>query len=144
MVGFYDGWPGDRRFPVDMAGFAVNLDYFQIEDANMPYIAGHEEDEFLQSIGLKLEHIEPKAKNCTEILVWHTQAKKNITPIINPKHLKMFHDTSLSALFESLSNFGVSFSSESKGRLTISLIKYSVNYWQFLSFLFRRYCSERN
>jgi len=27
LAGFYDGWIGGRKFPVDMAGFAVNLDF---------------------------------------------------------------------------------------------------------------------
>lgn len=26
--GFYDGWAGNRTFMVDMAGFAVNVEYF--------------------------------------------------------------------------------------------------------------------
>ena len=25
IVGFYDGWLGNRLYPVDMAGFAVNI-----------------------------------------------------------------------------------------------------------------------
>ena len=25
IVGFFDGWIANRRFPVDMAGFAVNI-----------------------------------------------------------------------------------------------------------------------
>ena len=29
IVGFYDGWIGNRLYPVDMAGFAVNLEYFR-------------------------------------------------------------------------------------------------------------------
>lgn len=28
VVGFYDGWNGQRKFPVDMAGFAINLQLF--------------------------------------------------------------------------------------------------------------------
>ena len=27
MIGFYDGFQGGRKFPVDMAGFAVNIKY---------------------------------------------------------------------------------------------------------------------
>lgn len=27
FIGFYDGWTGGRKFPVDMAGFAVNLEF---------------------------------------------------------------------------------------------------------------------
>ena len=28
VVGFYDGWIADRKFPVDMAGFAVNVQFY--------------------------------------------------------------------------------------------------------------------
>lgn len=28
LVGFYDGWIAGRRFPVDMAGFAVNVQFY--------------------------------------------------------------------------------------------------------------------
>jgi len=28
VVGFYDGWNGLRKFPVDMAGFAINMELF--------------------------------------------------------------------------------------------------------------------
>ncbi len=69
MVGFFDSWPAKRQWPVDMAGFAVNLNYMAKFNASMPYKAGYEEDEFLKSIGLKIEDIEPKANNCSEILV---------------------------------------------------------------------------
>jgi len=27
FVGFYDGWVAGRKFPVDMAGFAVNVEF---------------------------------------------------------------------------------------------------------------------
>lgn len=31
FAGFYDGWIGGRKFAVDMAGFAVNLEFlFQV------------------------------------------------------------------------------------------------------------------
>jgi hypothetical protein len=29
VVGFYDGWNGLRKFPVDMAGFAINIQLFR-------------------------------------------------------------------------------------------------------------------
>lgn len=28
VIGFYDGWIAGRKFPVDMAGFAVNLRFY--------------------------------------------------------------------------------------------------------------------
>lgn len=29
LVGFYDGWIAGRKFPVDMAGFAVSVKFLQ-------------------------------------------------------------------------------------------------------------------
>ncbi|KAL0268082.1 UNVERIFIED_CONTAM: hypothetical protein PYX00_010153 [Menopon gallinae] len=79
FIGFYDGWIAGRKFPVDMAGFAVNLEFlFQRPNASMPYTPGFEEDGFLKSLSpFEPEEIELKADNCTKILVWHTQTKKN-------------------------------------------------------------------
>ncbi|CAH2239926.1 jg557, partial [Pararge aegeria aegeria] len=76
VLGFYDSWPASRTFPVDMAGFAVNIDFLK-ESANMPFIAGHEEDKFLVSLDLNIEDIEPLASNCTKVLVWHTKTVKH-------------------------------------------------------------------
>ncbi|XP_049948214.1 galactosylgalactosylxylosylprotein 3-beta-glucuronosyltransferase P-like [Schistocerca serialis cubense] len=77
--GFYDGWIGGRKFPVDMAGFAVSVEFLlQRPNASMPYKVGFEEDRFLKSLAPFEPHeIELKANNCTKVLVWHTQTKKN-------------------------------------------------------------------
>nr|CAD7424253.1 unnamed protein product [Timema monikensis] len=79
LKGFYDGWVGGRQFPVDMAGFGVSVDFLmQRPGAEMPYRPGYEEDGFLKSLKpFDLSEIELKADNCTKILVWHTQTKKN-------------------------------------------------------------------
>lgn len=79
FVGFYDGWVAGRKFPVDMAGFAVNVEFLlQRPKAIMPYKPGFEEDGFLKSLTpFEPNEIELKAKSCTEVLVWHTQTKKN-------------------------------------------------------------------
>ncbi|KAK4329346.1 hypothetical protein Pmani_000295 [Petrolisthes manimaculis] len=78
VVGFYDGWIAHRTFPVDMAGFAVNVEFLlQRPQAGMPYKVGYEEDGFIKSLGIKASEIEPLAFNCTKIWVWHTQTKKN-------------------------------------------------------------------
>ncbi|XP_013144905.1 PREDICTED: galactosylgalactosylxylosylprotein 3-beta-glucuronosyltransferase S-like isoform X1 [Papilio polytes] len=81
VAGFFDSWPGSRTFPVDMAGFAVNIKFLKPK-ASMPYIAGHEEDKFLVSLDLKMEDIEPLADNCTRILVWHTKTAKYKKPTV--------------------------------------------------------------
>jgi beta-1,3-glucuronyltransferase S len=100
-----------------MAGFAVNLEYMaKSPNATMPYRAGYEEDDFLKSIGLKMEHIEPKANNCTEILVWHTQTTKTKAPMINIKTDVYANDkTSLHMLLKGLENKGVGHVSNSGG-----------------------------
>ena len=77
--GFYDGWVAGRKFPVDMAGFAVNVKFLlERPNASMPYRAGYEEDGFLKSLApFEPKEIELLADNCTKILAWHTQTKKN-------------------------------------------------------------------
>lgn len=108
-----------RLWPVDMAGFAVSLEYLdRSPNATMPYKAGFEEDGFLKSIGLKLNEIEPKAKNCTEVLVWHTQTKKEKPAEIQIDNRVMeSNDTSLGSLLRALHGMGVSHTSASSGKL---------------------------
>lgn len=98
-----------------MAGFAVSLDYLENSpNATMPYRAGYEEDEFLKSIGLRLSEIEPKAKNCSQILVWHTQTKKEKQPAIHIDHRVLdTDDTSLRAVLHELQLLGVSHTTNS-------------------------------
>ena len=67
MIGFFDSWPGKRIFPVDMAGFAVTVEYLlRHPSASMPYKAGYEEDYFLRSLNITLDDIEPRADSCTK------------------------------------------------------------------------------
>lgn len=79
ITGFYDGWIGGRRYPIDMAGFAVSVKFLLSRPkAEMPFKAGYEEDGFLRSLEpLDMKEIDLLASNCTEILTWHTQSKKN-------------------------------------------------------------------
>ncbi|XP_072534210.1 galactosylgalactosylxylosylprotein 3-beta-glucuronosyltransferase 2 [Salminus brasiliensis] len=79
VVGWYTGWRADRPFAIDMAGFAVNL---QVILANPRALfkrrgakPGMQESDFLKQI-TKVEDLEPKAKNCTQVLVWHTRTEK--------------------------------------------------------------------
>lgn len=102
VISFYDGWHAGRKFPVDMAGFAVNVKFLhERPKAIMPYIPGYEEDGFLKSLAPFESHeIEPKADDCTKILVWHTQTKKpEPAPTIN---LERYPNTNLVKLKESM------------------------------------------
>ncbi|XP_069688850.1 galactosylgalactosylxylosylprotein 3-beta-glucuronosyltransferase P-like isoform X2 [Periplaneta americana] len=95
FVGFYDGWIGSRKFPVDMASFAVSVEFLlQRPNAKMPYSPGYEEDGFLKSLApFEPKEIELKANNCTEILVWHTQTKKNFPS--RPLNMTKYANTNL-------------------------------------------------
>lgn len=101
-----------------MAGFAVNLKYMGLSlNVTMPFKAGYEEDEFLKSIGLKMQDIEPKANNCTEILVWHTQTKNNKPPKIRISSGVLESDQfNLGVLLRKLEMMGVNHISQAAGR----------------------------
>lgn len=69
LTGYYDGWIGGRKYPVDMAGFAVSVPFLlQRPKAQMPYRPGYEEDGFLRSLApLNNNEIQLLANNCTEV-----------------------------------------------------------------------------
>nr|XP_013105235.1 unnamed protein product [Stomoxys calcitrans] len=120
VIGFLDSWVAGRRWPVDMAGFAVSLAYMaERPNATMPYKPGYEEDYFLRSIGLTLEMIEPKGNNCTEILVWHTQTKNHERTMVKLNHEYLDDRSNLGALFKALTDMGVSGASDSEGQKAI-------------------------
>ncbi|XP_055908055.1 galactosylgalactosylxylosylprotein 3-beta-glucuronosyltransferase P isoform X1 [Eupeodes corollae] len=100
--GFYDGWIGGRKYPVDMAGFAVNVKFLlERPKAKMPFKPGYEEDGFLKSLApFNNTDIELLASECTEILTWHTQTKKN--PPAQILNMTKFHHTNLVKLDVSL------------------------------------------
>ncbi|XP_050470531.1 galactosylgalactosylxylosylprotein 3-beta-glucuronosyltransferase P [Bombus huntii] len=95
FVGFYDGWIAGRKFPVDMAGFAVSVKFLlQRPNASMPFKAGYEEDGFLKSLApFEPKDIEFLADNCTKVLAWHTQTKKNEPSV--PLDMKLYGETNL-------------------------------------------------
>ncbi|KAK7862681.1 hypothetical protein R5R35_000925 [Gryllus longicercus] len=113
IIGFFDSWPSKRKFPVDMAGFAVNIELLLSHpNASMPYKAGYEEDQFLRSLGVTIGDIEPKGKSCTQILVWHTQTTKKPVPVLK---FRTRPDNSLRELYEELHFLGMADYSRSKG-----------------------------
>ncbi|XP_070699755.1 galactosylgalactosylxylosylprotein 3-beta-glucuronosyltransferase 1-like [Pempheris klunzingeri] len=67
-----------RPFAIDMAGFAVNLHlilskpqaYFKLRGVK----GGYQESSLLKEL-VTLNDLEPKAANCTKVLVWHTRTE---------------------------------------------------------------------
>uniref|UniRef100_A0A3P9HNL8 Galactosylgalactosylxylosylprotein 3-beta-glucuronosyltransferase n=2 Tax=Oryzias latipes TaxID=8090 RepID=A0A3P9HNL8_ORYLA len=78
VVRFHTGWRPNRPFPIDMASFAVSLKLVLANpeacfDGNAPM--GLLESSFLQGL-VTIDELEPKADNCTKVLVWHTRTEK--------------------------------------------------------------------
>uniref|UniRef100_A0A3P9JLB9 Galactosylgalactosylxylosylprotein 3-beta-glucuronosyltransferase n=1 Tax=Oryzias latipes TaxID=8090 RepID=A0A3P9JLB9_ORYLA len=76
-----------RPFAIDMAGFAVNLKLIltkpQARFKLTGVKGGYQESSLLTDL-VSLSDLEPKASNCTKVLVWHTRTqtpilRKNIT-----------------------------------------------------------------
>ncbi|KAJ8402726.1 hypothetical protein AAFF_G00363980 [Aldrovandia affinis] len=79
VVGWYTGWKADRPFAIDMAGFAVNLQVVLTNPRALfkrrGSLPGMQESDFLKQI-TEVGELEPKAHNCTRVLVWHTRTEK--------------------------------------------------------------------
>ena len=82
---FYDSYDSGRTFKLDMAGFAVNLEYFRYREnvflftfflnfaprsvseaknlsyISMPNVRGHEEDDFLKMLDVQVSELEVRA-----------------------------------------------------------------------------------
>lgn len=106
IIGFHDPFISRRKYAVDMAGFAVNLQLFLSKPkATMPYKVGYEEDYFIKSLGVQFKDLEPKANNCTEILVWHTKTNSANSPTYAfMMKEKGYNETNLPLLYDNVIN----------------------------------------
>ncbi|XP_051541081.1 galactosylgalactosylxylosylprotein 3-beta-glucuronosyltransferase 1-like isoform X2 [Myxocyprinus asiaticus] len=98
-LGKVSGWrtvfDPHRPFAIDMAGFAVNLQlilskpeaYFKLWGIK----GGYQESSLLQDL-VTLSDLEPKAANCTKVLVWHTRTER---PVLVNEGKKGFTDVSV-------------------------------------------------
>ncbi|XP_063711839.1 galactosylgalactosylxylosylprotein 3-beta-glucuronosyltransferase 3-like [Symsagittifera roscoffensis] len=77
IVGFQISWYGGRKFPVDMAGFAINVDF--MSSKNFPTFPiswkGYMESFYLASFGLPASQMQ-FFKGEEGVHVWHTKTKK--------------------------------------------------------------------
>ncbi|KAL1448190.1 hypothetical protein MTO96_006516 [Rhipicephalus appendiculatus] len=68
VLGFHDAYKHERRFAMDMAGFAVNMRLVQSSaNLTLPYLLGQLETAFLESLGVNMDDLEPLASQCTEV-----------------------------------------------------------------------------
>uniref|UniRef100_A0A5S6Q236 Galactosylgalactosylxylosylprotein 3-beta-glucuronosyltransferase n=1 Tax=Trichuris muris TaxID=70415 RepID=A0A5S6Q236_TRIMR len=75
VEGFVAMYDPSRPFPIDMAAFSVNI-RLVLDNPNLLFDyevkRGYQESHFLQPL-VKRSQLEPRAGNCTEVLVWHTR-----------------------------------------------------------------------
>ncbi|XP_076090146.1 galactosylgalactosylxylosylprotein 3-beta-glucuronosyltransferase 2-like isoform X1 [Mytilus galloprovincialis] len=74
----FNAWNTEnRKFPIDMAGFALNTKMFYFNPQLYfwkTFRVGYQETMFLEICCL-LRDLEPKGNGCTKVLVWHTKAR---------------------------------------------------------------------
>ncbi|XP_065303259.2 galactosylgalactosylxylosylprotein 3-beta-glucuronosyltransferase 3-like [Dermacentor albipictus] len=79
VVGWNAVWKPYRHYPLDMAGFAVSLRLLlDNPDAQfrLRLPRGQQESYLLKQLLSGPEELEPRAGNCTQVLVWHTRTEK--------------------------------------------------------------------
>ncbi len=79
----------NRAFPVDMAAFAISVKALLAKPwarFSLEAKSGFLESEFLRNFAASWAELEPMAKNCTQVLVWHT--KTSAPDLTNEKKAK--------------------------------------------------------
>ncbi|PSN34709.1 Galactosylgalactosylxylosylprotein 3-beta-glucuronosyltransferase I [Blattella germanica] len=105
VIGWNSAWEPQRPFPVDMAGFAINLKHFlKHPDAMFSFTAkrGHQESEILRHLTTR-EQLEPKADNCTKVSIISIYFKGRMALFMNglqPVKFTIFHDYSSYSLWQ--------------------------------------------
>lgn len=80
VVDWFVSWGTSRPFPVDMAGFAVNLKLLMAHPSarfSLQSPRGMQESHLLNNL-VRVKDLECKAENSTKIYVWHTNTRKVI------------------------------------------------------------------
>ncbi|KAG8239078.1 hypothetical protein J437_LFUL018893 [Ladona fulva] len=78
VKGFNSAWKPERPFPIDMAGFAINLNLFLDRPQaafSLTVPGGFQESELLHHLVSSVRDLEPLASNCTKVYVWHTRTE---------------------------------------------------------------------
>jgi len=80
VIGWNSAWRPERPFPVDMAGFAINLKLLHKHpnaEFSWDVSRGFQESAILSQV-TTVEQLEPMADNCTKVYVWHTRTEEPI------------------------------------------------------------------
>ncbi|KAJ8687769.1 hypothetical protein QAD02_023563 [Eretmocerus hayati] len=86
VTGFNAIWKPERPFPIDMAGFAINLQVIlEKKEAYFAYDiqSGFQESEILKKVTFR-DELEGLASGCTKVYVWHTRTQN---PVLNTENI---------------------------------------------------------
>lgn len=70
VIGWNSHWRPERDFPIDMAGFAVNLQHLLAHptaEFSFNVERGFQESALLSQL-IKINELEPRADNCTKVI----------------------------------------------------------------------------
>ena len=109
IIDFHDpfGKEFGRHYAVDMAGFAINLQYF-LDHPQAQMLNTHPgslEESLLRGLAVSYDQLEPKAANCTQVLVWHTRTES--LPKLkfeNIYRVKNYQNTNLPTIYSWMMN----------------------------------------
>lgn len=81
VINWYSIWKETRIFPIDMAGFAINLKVL-FEKPEVYFVRnvgiGEVESQFLTELDIEYSEMQTVDPKCERILVWHTQTARPI------------------------------------------------------------------
>ncbi|VDK42717.1 unnamed protein product [Taenia asiatica] len=88
---FWSTYKPDRKFPIDMAAFAVKLNLV-LEHPKALFdnkLVGGQEGLILTGLGFQSAYeLEPKADGCRKILVWHTKSANHEVKVVGPATIR--------------------------------------------------------
>jgi hypothetical protein len=79
VIDWFYQWNNKRPFPLDMAGFAVNLQYLFAHPSasfSLKLRSGQQESHFLSRLVSQRDLEARGGDNCTKIYVWHTKTRE--------------------------------------------------------------------
>lgn len=78
VVAWNTRWHPQRKFPCDIAGFAISYDTlleYPFAKFSLDSEDGYTDSDFLEQLVYSLDHLQPLAANCTKVLVWRSEIK---------------------------------------------------------------------
>ena len=93
VTGWFNVWGDNRPFPIDMAGFAINVNLILAHPSarfSQFVKRGMQESHFLQNL-VSINDLEPKADSCTKVITNFKLCKKyDLNPVLISLYVKIY------------------------------------------------------